>query len=62
MLVYTWLTICPKSQVAAFIDTVATAWLGYDAVIWVGTTSTGAELDSATAYLAAGGNLINAGK
>ncbi len=49
-----------RSTSAAFIDTVVTAWLGYDAVIWVGTTSAGAELDSATAYLAAGGNLINA--
>ena len=36
----------------------AASWLSYGAVIWVGTTSAGAELDSCTAYLAAGGNLI----
>jgi hypothetical protein len=36
----------------------AASWLSYGAVIWVGTTSTGAELDSCTSYLAAGGNLI----
>jgi len=34
------------------------AWLTYDAVFWIGTTSTGSELDSCTAYLAAGGNLL----
>jgi len=34
------------------------AWLNYDAVLWIGTTSTGSELDSCTAYLAAGGNLL----
>ncbi len=36
----------------------ADSWLSYGAVVWVGTTSTGAELDSCTAYLAAGGNLL----
>ena len=34
------------------------ALLTYDAVFWLGTTNTGAELDSCTAYLAAGGNLL----
>jgi len=33
-------------------------WLMYDAVLYIGTTSTGAELDSSTAYVAAGGNLL----
>ncbi len=35
-----------------------TTWLTYDAVFFIGTTSTGGELDSSTAYLAAGGNLL----
>ena len=43
---------------SAFIASAASSWLGYDAVVWVGTTSTGAELDSCTAFLAAGGNLV----
>ncbi len=47
-----------RSTSAAFIAAPAASWLNYDAVIWVGTTSTGAELDSATAYLDAGGRLI----
>ncbi len=33
-------------------------WLTYDAVFWIGTTSGGSEIDSCTAYLAAGGNLL----
>lgn len=47
-----------RSTSANFIASPVTTWLAYDCVIWVGTTSTGAELDSATAFLAAGGNLI----
>jgi len=44
------------NSVAVTMD--ITTWLTYDAVFFIGTTSTGAELDSCTAYLAAGGNLL----
>ena len=33
-------------------------WLMYDAVLYHGTTSVGAQLDSCTAYVAGGGNLL----
>ncbi|MCW9097948.1 MAG: hypothetical protein OQJ93_11210, partial [Ignavibacteriaceae bacterium] len=33
-------------------------WLMYDAVYYIGTTSSGAEADSCTAYCAGGGNLL----
>jgi hypothetical protein len=58
-----WLNLCGTTYTRVTNTTAigmpTSDWLNnYDAVLWIGTTSTGAEADSCTAYLAHGGNLL----